>query len=142
MPHVISSLANAQAFHLYEALKPEQLTAGMTPRVLKTVHIKGGSGIADRALVTPHGVVTTVSEEDLNTLRQIDAFKDFEKNGYMVVEEGGSTPAADKFASEMNVDKGSQPRSPAHYEEKDEKHPEVMSATDNAVTRRGKGKAA
>lgn len=139
MPHVISSLANAQAFHLYETLKPDQLAAGMTPQILKTVHVAGGAGIADRNLHTPHGVVTTVTDEDLATLREIHAFKDFEKNGFITVEEGnGSAPAADKFASAMDTDKGSQPRSPAHYQVKNENSPEALSVTDNAPAKKGK----
>lgn len=61
------------------------------PRVGKydsAVVIKGGAGVQkSKTFITPRGVATTVSEEDLEFLRTIPAFIDGEKKGFFAVEE-------------------------------------------------------
>lgn len=131
MNYVISSLVSAQQFNVYEELSSDDRKSGISPRILHSIKIKGGAGIADKALHTPHGVVTPVSDEDLDALRKIPAFIEFEKKGFMTVETSGSEPAGDKFATAMEIDHGSAPRSFAHYAEKDESRPEQISIAES-----------
>jgi hypothetical protein len=140
MHYIISSLANGQDFHLYGEIRAEDSRNGMSPPILKTVRIKGGAGLADKALHTPHGVVTPVTDEELEALQKIPAFVSFEKSGHLVVEKSDSEPSGDKFATEMGTDRGSQPLSPASYKDKDASAPEVLSVTDNTSSKKGRGR--
>lgn len=51
------------------------------------VLIKGGAGIANDRLITPRGVVTTITEEQLEICRADPVFVAHEKNGFIQVGE-------------------------------------------------------
>lgn len=56
------------------------------------VLIKGGTGVADSNLVTPRGVVTEISPEQLVYLQQNPIFLLHKKNGFIAVEESAKDP--------------------------------------------------
>lgn len=56
------------------------------------VLIEGGTGVADKNLVTPRGVVTEVSPEQLVYLQQNPIFLLHKKNGFIAVEESAKDP--------------------------------------------------
>jgi len=62
------------------------------------VLIKGGTGVADRAFVTPRGVVTEITPEQLVYLEQNSVFQLHKKNGFIAVEESNKDP--EKVVSE------------------------------------------
>ena len=56
---------------------------GDMPIELPPVVIKGGAGVANDRIVTPRGVATEVTEEQVEYLRQNEIFKLHEKNGFI-----------------------------------------------------------
>ena len=69
------------------------------PVALPPVTIKGGAGVANDRLITPRGVVTRVSEEDVAYLRRNPIFCLHEKNGFVLVSASEGDP--DKVAADM-----------------------------------------
>jgi len=69
------------------------------PRVDSEVMIKGGAGVANDRLVTPRGVVTKITEQQLEQLRENAVFKVHEANGFIQVSE--HSVDADAAASDM-----------------------------------------
>jgi hypothetical protein len=74
---------------------------------MEGVLIKGGTGIADKRLVTPRGVATEVTEAQAEYLRENPVFKLHEGNGFVVIDSAKVDPEA--VASGMAVDEGSAP---------------------------------
>ena len=72
---------------------------GDLPIELPPVVIKGGAGVANDRLVTPRGVATRVTEEQVEYLRQNEIFKLHEKNGFVMVSESAGDP--DTVAADM-----------------------------------------
>lgn len=72
---------------------------GDMPIDLPPVFIKGGAGVANDRLITPRGVATEITEEDLAYLRQNEVFKLHEANGFVLVSDLYDDP--DKVAADM-----------------------------------------
>lgn len=72
---------------------------GDMPIELPPVVIKGGAGVANDRIVTPRGVATEVTEEQVEYLRQNEIFKLHEKNGFVMVSESYADP--DTVAADM-----------------------------------------
>lgn len=73
------------------------MTAGVTyvtyvnsgndlPEIAHKVHIAGGANVATKHLVTPRGVVTEVSDTDLEHLISNEIFQRHMKNGFIIVD--------------------------------------------------------
>jgi len=69
------------------------------PSEIGSVFIKGGAGVANDRLVTPRGVVTAITADDLKLLEANDDFKLHKKNGFVEVSQ--SLADADEVAAEM-----------------------------------------
>ncbi len=77
---VYSTLTNNNIYAQYDYSGPD------LPRVVKSVLINGGTGVADKNIVTPIGVVTQVTDEDMRFLETEITFKEHVKNGFIKVE--------------------------------------------------------
>lgn len=79
---VFSTLSNDNAYTEY--------TKGGSdlPIATRSVLIKGGTGVTDARLVTPQGVATEVSGDELALLEANTLFQLHKKNGFIKVEEG------------------------------------------------------
>ena len=91
--YVFSTLASDVAYTNHAA------GGGDMPIDLPPVTIKGGAGIANERIVTPRGVATEVTEEQVEYLRQNEIFKLHEKNGFVMVSESAGDP--DTVAADM-----------------------------------------
>lgn len=69
------------------------------PIDLPPVLIKGGAGVANDRIVTPRGVATTVTEEQVEYLRANQVFQLHEKNGFVMVSDTYADP--DIVAADM-----------------------------------------
>ena len=69
------------------------------PVALPSVLIKGGAGVANDRIVTPRGVATEVTEEQVEYLRANEVFKLHERNGFVMVSESYADP--DTVAADM-----------------------------------------
>ena len=72
---------------------------GDLPIDLPPVVIKGGAGVANERIVTPRGVATEVTEEQVEYLRANQVFQLHEKNGFVMVSESYADP--DDVAADM-----------------------------------------
>jgi hypothetical protein len=60
--------------------------AGNLPKRKHSVRINGGANLYSKRLITPLGVVTEISKEDLSFLRAHKVFQKHEKNGFLRIE--------------------------------------------------------
>lgn len=79
------------------------------------VTINGGHGVATKHLVTPRGVVTEVSDEEMDFLLQDRLFKKHMNAGFMSYDKKEVSPA--KKAADMASKDGSAPLVPSDFEE-------------------------
>lgn len=78
--YVYSKLSNSQRYD-------EHVPGGADlPAVSYSVHIKGGTGLADKHIITPLGVRTEVTERDVESLKTNIVFQQHEKNGFVKIE--------------------------------------------------------
>lgn len=103
MNYVYSTLTCDNAYTIYE-----KTTGGLTIPKAEIV-INGGTGLANKHLITPLGMVTKVSDEELSMLKESPVFIEHVKNGFLVVQEGGKATDAEKVATDMSTDTGSSP---------------------------------
>jgi hypothetical protein len=80
------------------------------PVPLPPVTIKGGAGVANDRIVTPRGVATYVTEEQVAYLRENEIFKLHEKNGFVMVSDTDADP--DQAAADMTGRDNSAPLVP------------------------------
>lgn len=116
MPHVISTLATGQTYVDYTP-------AGNVNVAIKSVSIKGGHGVANKSnlleghVLTPNGVVTEVSDDELSFLKSNAFFMDHVKKGFVTIVERAAKPKADKIAADMNQDDLSAPLQDKDFKE-------------------------
>lgn len=67
-----------------------ETNAGPLPKVKRKVNIMGGANLPPKTLVTPKGVVTPVSAEDLDFLVSNREFQRLQKKGFMEIIRGKS----------------------------------------------------
>lgn len=91
--YVFSTLATDMNYTNHEAGGAD------LPMALPPVFIKGGAGVANDRLVTPRGVVTEVTEEELAYLEANQVFQLHKDNGYILVEKSNADP--EKVAANM-----------------------------------------
>ena len=77
------------------------------------VTIKGGHGLADKHFVTPKGVVTKVTDSEMEMLLRNPAFKRHMDRGFMTYDKKNIEPW--KKAANMAQKDGSAPLTPADY---------------------------
>lgn len=82
---------------------------------IKKVLIHGGHGVANKQFVTPKGVVTSVTEEEMeeHLLKNV-SFMEHVANGFITYEKKKVDP--EKRAADMKDKDGSAPITPADYE--------------------------
>jgi len=100
---------------------------GDVPRVAKSVTLKGGTGIASKHFVTPEGVMTEVSDEDLEFLKKHPLFQFHEKKKFVVVQ--ARKVAVEKVVKDMEPKDASAPKTPSDFESKGEKGKEPTRYT-------------
>ena len=86
------------------------------PHIMKKVLIKGGNAVAQKNLWTPHGVMTEVSDEEMEILQKDHNFKMHEKNGFIKVEK--KEVPVKKVVKDMAEKDGSAPKTPKDFVKK------------------------
>jgi len=105
--YVCSKLASDNA---YTTWHPMQKAANDMPRKDRQILIKGGSGVINKQLVTPYGVVTKITSEEYElVIKSCPAFARHVKAGYLKVLEKDPSPKDIKsMAKDMPEDKSKQ----------------------------------
>lgn len=118
MPYIVSSLSADNRYAFYEK------TSGNVLRVKKEILIKGGANVTDKkTLLTPHGAVTEVSEQDLELLKTNIGFKNHLEKGFLKIVETDNKYKAEETAEKMGTKDKSAQRTPADYAKGGKKAP-------------------
>lgn len=86
MPHIVSTLSNDQHYTRYHPS-----SNGGAHLVISHVKVKGGANVANPkaltpdSILTPEGVTTKVSDDELEFLLQDEVFLTHQKNGFVKV---------------------------------------------------------
>lgn len=100
------------------------------PIDLPPVLVKGGAGVMNDRIVTPRGVVTEVTEAQVEYLRANSVFKLHEKNGFVMVSDKAADP--DKVAADMTGRDNSAPMVPQDL--KDGEQPAAVGGEETEPT--------
>ena len=102
MPYIYSTATNDGYYCNYDN------GGGDLPVLKKKVLVKGGATRGGKGLITPLGVRTEVSEEDLAFLEANPAFQRHKSAGFITVFKSAKDP--DKIAKDMTSHDGSSPQ--------------------------------
>jgi hypothetical protein len=89
---------------------------GGVPAIERKVAVRGGANVANKHVITPRGVVTPVTAEDLAFLYSNEQFCKDLRTGFLTVESVKEDP--DTVARDMNPRDGSAPATPRDFEKK------------------------
>lgn len=115
MPYVYSTLSCDNEYRSYVK------GGGDISQVESHVLIKGGAGVMNRNIITPYGVATEVTKEQLAMLEANDQFQLHKKNGFITVD--AKKMDADEVAKDMTKKDKSSPATMDDY--KGENKPKV-----------------
>lgn len=118
MPYVFSKITNDTVYADY-AYNP----GGGLPTITKQVKIKGGANRADKHIITPQGVMTEVTDEELEFLLKNDGFQRHVERGFITHK--AYKADADKVAKDMAERDNSSPLTPQDFTEEGG-HPAVQ----------------
>lgn len=107
MPYVFSTLSNENMYVEYDK-GPNDM-----PIVKRKVMIAGGSNVVNKHLMTPMGLATKVSDEQLEMLEANPVFQLHKKNGFITVKSTNLNP--EKVAADMTTRDQSAPLVPEDY---------------------------
>lgn len=127
MNYVYSTATCGTDYHIYEDTGNRDLAV-----VKKKISINGGHGVANKNFVTPQGVVTIVSDEDLELLEKDYHFRKHVEAGFITVQKRKTEP--EKVAADMKDKDLSAPLTPKDFETVDN------PAVEGYKTYRKKGK--
>ena len=116
MPYILSKLANTQVYTQYV----KGVNNINTP--VKQVKIKGGADVTDKNLVTPTGVLTLVTADELAILKANKEFQKHLERGH--INYYNTAPDVEQTAEKLEKDKSKQ-LTPDDYEKQGKKKPKT-----------------
>ncbi len=116
MPYVYSTATCAGTYVEYQKSPPisENKSSPGYNRALRKVTINGGHGVATKHLFTPKGVVTQVSDDDLEFLLKNSSFQRHVAAGFLTYDKKKVEP--EKKVQNMALKDGSAPLTPEDFE--------------------------
>lgn len=106
--HIYSKMTNGVNFHDFRAGGAD------LPTSVGYVSIPGGTGIANKHLITPLGIHVEVTQDQMDFLNKDGHFQEFVKKGFIIV--GNSFEPIEKMVSNMTEEPDkSAPLTPADY---------------------------
>lgn len=115
--YVYSTLSNTTNYAVYRPTKSQDPNS--TPIIDRKISIRGGANVAPLpqfGIVTPQGVVTQISDEDMAILEQDYHFKEHCRLGFIKVEK--KEQPIEKSIASMEAKDQSAPKTPQDFEEK------------------------
>ena len=94
--YAVSTLTNDNEYAIYGPLIP-----GSARQVIRSIVIKGRAGIPGKNVITPRGVVTPVTDEDIAALESNPVFNAHVQNGWITIEKIDPRDG-DKVAANQN----------------------------------------
>jgi hypothetical protein len=119
MPYVYSTSTCAGTYVEYQKTPPisENKSSPGYNRAVRKVTINGGHGVATKHLFTPKGVVTQVSDDDLEFLLKNSSFQRHVAAGFLTYDKKKVEP--EKKSASMAEKDGSAPLTPKDFEKGD-----------------------
>ena len=114
MPHITSTMTAAVQYNCYVDTPSGQKT------VKESITIQGGANVASKHFITPDGVVTQVTDEQIKLLEQDKTFKIHLDNGFVKIHK-----TAKKNVKDMEKKDKSTPITPSDYTKKGKKAPKT-----------------
>jgi hypothetical protein len=116
MPYVYSTATCSGTYVEYQKSPPisENKSSPGHNKILRKVVINGGHGVATKSLHTPLGVVTQVSNEDLDFLLKNQSFQRHVAAGFLSYDKKKVEP--EKKIQNMAQKDGSSPLTPKDFE--------------------------
>ncbi len=111
MTYIYSTLTSDNHYNVFDTSNSN----GQSPIVRKSILVKGGTGVSNKHFVTPLGVVTNVTKEDLEILKKDEVFKTHVKNGFITFRE--DKVDTEVAAAEMETRDESAPLVPEDFKE-------------------------
>lgn len=131
MPYIISTLPNSQKYTEYRPARPKDYTK----EIARSVLVNGGSGVANiKTLLTPLGVVTKVTDDELEFLQRNRCFKEHVAKGFIKIQKTTVNP--EKVAADMVTRDKSSPLVPGDF--KKEKDTDAMPVEGEKKKAKGK----
>ena len=115
---VLSTLTSAQDYVFYRKGGEEGVN-----QVVDIIHLNGNSNVADRNFVTPHGVVTTLTEAQVEKLRTHPVFKQHVDNGFVKILMSEKKSETEKAKADLEPEDKSAPLTPKKYSSRGKKTP-------------------
>lgn len=126
MPHIASTLTGSQIYTSYHQ-GPNDLQ-----EIERQVLIHGGSGIANKMMITPKGaILTPVTDDELELLETNTVFRLHLDNGFVRILR--KSVDGEKASADMSIGDKSSPLNPAMFAEKNSEKPETLSVNSGAV---------
>jgi len=121
--YICSKLACDNAYTVWEEAGK---TGNDLPKKRSVVLIKGGAGVADKRVITPYGVVTEISDQQLEMLqRDCPQFSRHLKRGFLkILNKNPSESEVKKIADDQGEDK-SAPLTPSKLKSEGKKKAEL-----------------
>ena len=116
MAIVLSTLTSAQDYTFYRQGGEDGVNVPT-----KVIHLNGGSNVADKHFVTAHGVITELSDADLEQLRTHPIFQLPVNNGFVTILK--SDKEEEKAKQNMTAEDASAPLTPQKYEKRGKRAP-------------------
>jgi hypothetical protein len=110
MPHVYSTATAGQDYIQYEKGPND------TPIPVRTVRIAGGANLANKNFLTPRGVSSTVTDDELEFLKKHPHFQHHMKAGFMTYDEKKRASDIDDVVGDMKAADKSAPKTPKDFE--------------------------
>lgn len=117
MNYVYSTLTCDNTYNVYD----NEGANKELPLKLRSILIKGGTGIATKHLITPMGIVTSVTDEELAILEKDEVFQQQAKAGFLIVSKTETNP--EKIAADMVTRDGSAPYVPEDTDDEEAVQP-------------------
>jgi hypothetical protein len=110
--YVVSTLTSDQAYTLFKKTDDKGKSI---PRAERTVIVKGGHGVANKHLITPRGVVTSITEEQAQFLESNTNFIRHKERGFVKILKKNPSDTA-TAAADLKQKDGSAPLTPSNFE--------------------------
>lgn len=115
---VLSTLTSPQDYTFYKQNGEDGIN-----QVTDTIHINGMSNVASKDLITPHGVVTSLTDAQVEKLRTHPVFQTHVNNGFVKILMNSSSSAQEKAKDDMEKEDKSAPLTPKKYAKRGKKAP-------------------
>lgn len=133
----------SKSVYVYSTLSaPQRYTKyakgnGDMSREESSVLIKGGANVADKNFITARGVVTQITPEEHEQLKENTLFQTHVANGYIIVD--AANVDIDKIVSDMEGRDESAPLTPDDFVAEGATPPVVAGITEAPAKPKGKG---